>query len=173
MGKDIYRRIAAYVGAAAAVLLGTVFLYTYILVSAVIPSESMENTMMTGDRIIGSRLAYKLGKDPERLDIVIFYAPDLEKTPYIKRIIGLPGDCVEIKGGKVYVNGEELEEPYIREEMDEEEDMEFHVPEGQYFMLGDNRNVSLDSRYWEDPFVEKEEIIAKAIFKYWKGISKL
>lgn len=173
MGKDICRRIAAYVGAASAVLLGTVFLYTYILVSAVIPSESMENTMMTGDRIIGSRLAYKLGKDPERLDIVIFYAPDLEKTPYIKRIIGLPEDCVEIKGGKVYVNGEELEEPYIREEMDEEEDMEFHVPEGQYFMLGDNRNVSLDSRYWEDPFVEKEEIIAKAIFKYWKGISKL
>lgn len=173
MNKNFRHIIVVYLTIAAAAFLGSVLLYTLIFVNAGIPSESMENTMNVGDRIIANRLAYKFGKDPERLDIVIFYAPDLEKTPYIKRIIGLPGDDVEIKNGTVFINGEALDEPYIREEMEVEEDMEFHVPENHYFMLGDNRNDSLDSRYWDDPFVDRSEIIAKAVFKYWKGISKL
>lgn len=171
--KNICHIMVVYLAIVVVTLIIVLILYTQILVNAVIPSESMEKTMMTGDRIIGSRLAYKFDKDPERLDIVIFYAPDLEKTPYIKRIIGLPGDHVEIKGGQVFINGTVLEEPYLAEKMEVEEPMEFDVPENHYFMMGDNRNESYDSRYWDHPFVEKDQIIAKAIFKYWKKITMI
>ena len=76
----------------------------FLLINAKIPSESMEQTIMTGDRVFGNRLAYVFG-DPERYDIIIFKYPDNEKELFIKRIIGMPGETVEIKDGKVYING--------------------------------------------------------------------
>ena len=82
------------------------FLKNYVLINAVIPSGSMENTIMTGDRVIGSRLSYKFG-DPERGDIVIFRFPDNEEIYYVKRVIGLPGDTIDIVDGHVYLNGSE------------------------------------------------------------------
>lgn len=156
---------------AVVIVIADIFLFTKVLVNAYIPSESMEDTLMTGDRIIGNRLAYKFGSNPERYDIVIFYAPD-DGELYIKRIIGLPGETVIVKGGNVYVDGEVMDDSFIREPMDKE-DLEFHVPEGYYFMMGDNRNESYDSRYWDDPYVAEEDIVAKAVFKYWKGVKIL
>ena len=99
------------------VVLAVVFiLKNYVLINAVIPSGSMENTIMTGDRVFGNRLAYRFG-EPERGDIVIFKYPDNEEELYIKRVIGLPGDKVEIRDGLVYLNdsAKPLEEPYLKE----------------------------------------------------------
>lgn len=145
----------------------------FLIVNAVIPSASMETTIMTGDRIFGNRLAYK-NHTPERGDIVIFRFPDDETQLFIKRVIGLPGETVEIKDGKVYINESPtpLDEPYVK----------VHalgdygpvtVPEGGYFMMGDNRNQSADSRFWVHPFVMEEKILGKAVFRYYKDIGPI
>mgnify|MGYP006066028233 CR=1 FL=1 len=150
------------------------FLTSCIIANSEVPSGSMENTIMTGDRVIGSRLSYKFS-DPERGDIVIFHFPDNESLYYVKRIIGLPGDTVDIVDGHVYLNGsqEPLDEPYIREPMIPEEPMHFEVPEDSYFMLGDNRNYSADSRKWQNKYVKREKIIAKVLFRYFPNPGKI
>ena len=106
--------------------------------------------------------------DPQRYDIVIFYYPDDEKQKFIKRVIGLPGETVTIRDGKVYIN--DSTEP-LRDDFCPETPVgdfgPYEVPEGCYFMLGDNRNVSKDSRYWLNPYVEKDKIIGKAFLRYW------
>ena len=119
-----------------------------ILINARIPSESMQDTIMVHDRVFGYRLAYK-SKEPERFDIVIFRFPDDERTLFIKRIIGLPGDTVLISDGKVYINGSEepLDDSFCPEEP-EGDYGPYVVPENCYFMMGDNRNYSNDSRFW-------------------------
>lgn len=150
------------------VVLAVVFiLKNYVLINAVIPSGSMENTIMTGDRVFGNRLAYRFG-EPERGDIVIFKYPDNEEELYIKRVIGLPGDKVEIRDGLVYLNdsAKPLEEPYLKETPVGDYGP-YKVPEDGYFMLGDNRNWSKDSRFWENTYVTREEVLAKAVFRYY------
>ncbi|NCB94074.1 MAG: signal peptidase I [Clostridia bacterium] len=150
------------------IVLGSVFiLKNYVLINAVIPSGSMENTILIGDRVFGNRLTYEFD-DPKRGDIVIFKFPDDEKELYIKRVIGLPGDTVLIKAGKVYINGSDtpLDEPYLAE-TPEGDYGPYEVPEGRYFMLGDNRNHSADSRFWEEKYVEREKILAKAALRYY------
>ena len=139
----------------------------YVLINAVIPSASMEDTIMTGDRIFGSRLSYEFG-EPQRGDIAIFKFPDDESQLYIKRVIGLPGDKVQIIDGKVYINDSEtpLDEPYLPEPM-EGSYGPYEVPEGCYFMMGDNRNNSLDARFWDNKFVAKNKIVAKVLFCYY------
>ena len=143
-------------------------LNTFIIANSEVPSGSMENTIMTGDRVIGSTLSYRF-EDPKRGDIAIFRFPDNEKIYYVKRIIGLPGETVDIVDGKVYINGsdEPLDEPYIREPMIPEAPMHFEVPENSYFMMGDNRNYSMDARRWENTYVKREKIIAKVLFRYF------
>ena len=160
-------------------------LTTFLVVNANIPSESMEKTIMTGDKLFANRLAY-INSDPERGDIVVFNAT-VEDTLYIKRIIGLPGEKVEIRDAKIYINDstEPLEEDYLPEPWYHKNDgLVYQVPEGCYFMLGDNRNHSSDSREWKDiamsrplnkteeeaeqyQFVKRSEILGKAFFRYW------
>ncbi len=145
------------------------FINSVIIVNATVPTGSMENTIMPKDRIIAFRLSYMLD-EPERGDIVVFKYPDdpEQKTLYVKRVIGLPGDTVEVKNGGVYINGaaEPLEEDYLKEEP-----MgtfgPYVVPEDSYFMMGDNRNNSLDSRYWENKFVEEDKILGKVFLRYF------
>ena len=109
--------------------------------------------------------------------MAIFYFPDdvTEKTYYVKRIIGVPGDTIDIRDGHVYLNGSEtpLDEPYIREPMEVSPPLHYEVPEGCYFMLGDNRNFSADSRFWKNTFVKKEKIIAKVLFRYFPSIGRI
>lgn len=120
---------------------------------------------------MGLRLYYDF-KEPERGDIVIFKYPDDESVDYLKRIIGLPGETVEIISGKVYINGELLDEPYLSEEPTGDFGP-YQVPEDSYFMLGDNRAVSKDSRYWHNTYVKKDKIIAKAFVMYWPSLKWL
>ena len=145
------------------VLVGIIaFCFTkFVIINAYIPSESMENTLCVGDFVLGNRLSKKY----DRKDIVIFKYN--EKEYFIKRIIGLPGDDITIKDNAVFINGEKLDEPYLKEKMETSEVMEFHVPDDSYFMLGDNRNNSFDARYWDNPFIKKDKIIAKAVFRFW------
>ena len=150
------------------VVLVVVFLIkNFILINAQIPSGSMENTIMTGDRVFGNRLAYRFG-EPERGDIAIFKYPDDESELYIKRVMGLPGDTIKIRDGLLYLNHSEqpLDEPYLKE-TSRGDFGPYQVPEGCYFMLGDNRNKSHDSRFWENTFVTRENVLAKAVFRYY------
>ncbi|MFV0519138.1 MAG: signal peptidase I [Lachnospirales bacterium] len=136
-----------------------------VIVNAEVPTSSMENTIMTEDRLIANRLAYTFS-DPERFDIIVFKWPDDETQNYVKRIIGLPGDTIEIKGGLLYINGVLTEEPYLKETPFDQDYGPYNVPEGHYFTLGDNRNWSKDSRLWENTYVPRENIVAKPLFRY-------
>ena len=151
------------------------FLNRFIIANSQVPSGSMENTIMSKSRVIGSRLSY-LTSDPERGDVVIFHFPDdpTGKIYYVKRVIGLPGETVSVVDGKVYINDSDtpLDEPYLPEPM-EGSYGPYTVPEGCYFMMGDNRNNSLDARFWKNQFVEKDKIIAKVLFTYFPKIEKV
>lgn len=147
------------------------FIDLVLIVNAIVPSASMETTIMVGDRVIGNRLAYN-NDDPVRGDIVIFKFPDDESQLFIKRIIGMPGDTLQIVDGVVYINGEQLDEPYLTT-TPLGSFGPITVPEGAYFMLGDNRNNSADSRYWNQPFVYRNKILGKAFVRYWPNPSKI
>lgn len=143
-----------------------VFILTnFVLINANIPTGSMNDTIPNNARVIASRLNTKFGKI-EHGDIIIFKYPDNNKTIYVKRTIGLPGDVVEGKDGEVYVNGKMLDEPYIKEKINTDFGP-YTVPEDSYFMLGDNRLNSNDSRYWRDTFVEDDEILGEVLFQYY------
>jgi signal peptidase I len=105
-----------------------------------------------------------LFRSPHRGDVIVFRAPTDPSRDFIKRVIGLPGDTVEVKGGTVYVNGSPLDEPYIAAHPDYTYAKQT-VPNGEYFVLGDNRNNSSDSHIWG--FVPENNIIGQAMFRYW------
>lgn len=152
----------------------TIIFTNFVIMNAKVPTGSMKNTILEEDRLIGNRLAY-IFSEPKRGDIVLFKNPLNEEEKYIKRVIGIPGDVVQVINGSVYVNDNLLEEDYLAEPMEHNnENMVFIVPENCYFMMGDNRNHSHDSRYWTDngvpaPFVSKDLILAKAMFKYYNN----
>ena len=184
---------------------------SFIIINATVPSGSMENTIMPGNRLFGLRLTYYFS-EPKRGDIAVFKYPvnealiarltdkegkaflkanKIKHVNYIKRVIGLPGETVEIRNAKIYINGsdEPLEENYLKEEWVKMNDnITFTVPEGYYLMMGDNRNNSSDSRYWKSvanqyftaagvtlsdeelsilSFVPKKMMLGKAYFRYW------
>lgn len=140
-------------------------LNTCVIVNAQVPSGSMEATVMTGDRIIANRLSYLID-NPQRGDIVTFIYPDDGKTAYLKRVIGLPGETIEGRNGKIYINGEQLEKDYTTEESYDNFGP-YAIPDGCYFMMGDNRNDSWDSRYWTNKYVSSKDIIGKAVISYF------
>ena len=176
----IWRELLGYVKLIVIVVAITLVINNVVLINAKIPSPSMEKTLMVKDRLFGFRLAYGINlnlfgyeisekfKDPERFDIVIFKYPDDESRLFIKRVIGLPGETVTVKDGKIYINGKEQTQAvsFCPEEMTGSFGP-YEVPEDSYFVMGDNRNNSLDSRYWDNTYVKKEAILAKAGFRYW------
>ena len=161
---------------------------TFILQTFEIPSGSMENTLLTGDYLVANKFLYGLripwsGKrvlpirEPGRGDVVIFRYPPDPSQDFIKRLVGLPGDVIEIRDKKVFINGKPYEEP---KEIHKDPNIlpadagprdqfgPVTVPEGSYFMMGDNRDESYDSRYWG--FVKKEDILGIAMVKYWSWV---
>ena len=169
---SVFREILSWVAIFAISAAISLFITFVVIINATVPTGSMENTIEIGDRLIGLRLAY-LFSDPQRGDIVIFYFPDNEEETYIKRIIGIPGDHIVIDNGLVYVNDIKINEPYLAEPMNIAPRLEYYVPADSYFMMGDNRNHSLDSRSWTNTFVKREKIIGKAWFKYYNGFAWL
>lgn len=171
--NSIWKELWEYIKMIIFVVVVVLIVNNFLLINARVPSESMEKTIMTGDRFFGNRLAY-LFDDPERFDIVVFKYPDDESQLFVKRVIGLPGETVEIKDGKVYINGSEtpLDDSFTPETPTGDYGS-YVVPDGSYFMLGDNRNHSGDSRFWKQPYVEKEKIVGKAIFRYFPGVKIL
>lgn len=138
-----------------------IFLFIKFVAFAVyVPTGSMLPTIQVPSLLVATRV-YSPENSVERGDIIAFNSEELEKV-LIKRCIGLPGDKIELDDGKLYVNGEYTEEPYVVNTY--EEDGSWTVPEGCYFFLGDNRSGSYDAREWEDPYIEAEEIIGEARF---------
>lgn len=133
-----------------------------------IPSESMLPTLEIDDRLIVEKISYRFHK-PERGDVVVFSPTDtLKKQDYkeafIKRVIGIPGDTVEVKQGYVYVNNDKLTEKYIFDKPNYSYGP-IKVPQEQYLVLGDNRNNSYDSHYWG--FVPRKNLIGRASVRFW------
>lgn len=132
-----------------------------------VEGTSMMPSLVDQERIFINKFVYGLGQGSiERGDMVVFWFPgDLTKS-YIKRVIGTPGDIVEVRGGTVYVNGRELSEPYVPNDYRDNVSYEAtRVPEDQYFVLGDHRSSSNDSRTWG--MVPRRCIYGKAVFSYW------
>ena len=148
--------------------IGALIVNHTLLASALVISSSMENTIMTDSRVMGLRVAY-LVSDPKRFDIILFNPPDDDTSvPYVKRIIGLPNEKVEIIGGKVYIDdsAEPLDDSFIKETARGDYGP-YYVPDGCYFVLGDNRNGSHDSRQWANKFVPMEDILGRLYFVYY------
>ncbi|NJK60484.1 MAG: signal peptidase I [Oscillatoriales cyanobacterium SM2_1_8] len=138
-----------------------------------IPSGSMEPTLQVGDRIAVEKVSYRFWQ-PQRGDIVVFYPPgetDRQRA-YIKRIVGLPGDRLQIQNGRVYANGEPLPEPYLAEPIqytlvvpDGEGAATLTVPANAYWVMGDNRNNSNDSHVWG--YLPRRNLIGRAVFRFY------
>ncbi len=147
-----------------------------------IPTGSMRPTLMEGDLILVNKFIYGAKvpftkyrlpglREPKRGDVVVFIYPEDKKKDFIKRMVGLPGDIIEIKRGTIYVNGTALLEPgfnqryyYNRGDFAEEGE-KITVPDGNFFVLGDNSGSSKDSRYWG--FVPKDNVLGQAMVIYW------
>lgn len=151
-------------------------LKTFVFANAVVPTGSMLNTIQEGDRVIASRVEYTFN-DPERYDIIIFKYPDdyyeYDKTTYyVKRVIGLPGETVEVKNGVVYITKTDgktvkADDSFVTACTPTGDFGPYQVPDNSYFVMGDNRNNSLDSRFWIHSYVEKDLIIGKVKFRYY------
>lgn len=142
-----------------------VFIVMFVVQPVKVEGTSMQPRLVDQERIFVNRFIYRFS-EIHRGDVVVFWYPRDTAKSFIKRVIGLPGDLVEIRRGQVLVNGARIDEPYLRPEYRDRESFgRVIVPPGHYFVLGDHRNSSNDSRNWG--FVPRELIYGKAIFSYW------
>lgn len=165
----IGKTILSYVIWIAAVVLLSWLLITYVAQRTDVNGTSMVPTLENADQLICDKLTYRF-KDPERFDIIVFPYQYAENTYFIKRIIGLPGETVRIdENGVIYINGEVLEEHYGAEQMYYQglAAEEIQLGDDEYFVLGDNRNVSEDSRYADVGNIKRENIVGRAICRIW------
>lgn len=145
------------------------FIITQFIKPTLVRGDSMYSTLEEGDYLIINRMSYKF-KEPQRGDIIVFKSDlqqeDGSSKDLVKRVIGVSGDTVKIENSKVYVNGEELVEPYINDEVTEG-DIDTVVPENSVFVLGDNREISLDSRYDSVGFIDDSDILGKVFIRLY------
>ena len=169
-------------------------IHIFLFVPTKVSGQSMYPTLNNGEYLIVSKISHVFRETPEYGDIVIIdsrthrersWMDDLEEpmknyiaifdrssrehNVWVKRVIGKGGDTLAFKEGHVWRNGEKLEEPYINEPMEFSMDGSYTVPEGMVFVMGDNRNCSYDSRFWDNTYVRFDEILGKAVFRYYPG----
>lgn len=152
-------------------LLIALLIKTFLIDTRVVPTASMLPTIKLQDRLLVSKLSYVLG-DVERGDIVVFKPPPGVNTPksfffpadLVKRVVGLPGETIEIKDEKVFINGRVIAEPYLKNKTKYTYGP-MKIPQNKIFVLGDNRNASYDSHYWG--FLSKDNVKGKAFAVYW------
>lgn len=141
-------------------------LRTFVIEGRIIPSGSMLPTLQLQDRVMVNKFIYYF-KEPQRGDIIVFHPPEVlnSKDDYIKRVIGLPGETVEMKNNRVYINNKPLSEPYLSEPINYTYGP-VTVPENSLLVLGDNRNHSFDSHLW-NAWLSRDQIKGKAFMIYW------
>lgn len=160
-------RILEFILIVCGAVLIALLMQAYVIKPFQIPTPSMVHTIEIGDRILADRLSYRFG-EVQRGDIIVFKSPENSDIDFVKRVIAVGGDTVEVNNHMVIVNGEALVEPYINTWVKREPPFERRqVPEGKVFVMGDNRDDSQDSRFWDDPFLDEDAIIGKAIVTYW------
>lgn len=142
-------------------ILTIIVTFKLILAVAVVVSGSMSGTIEKGNVVLGTRFDIN-EEEIQRYDILLFTNLDEPGKIYVKRVIGLPGETIEVKDGKVYADGVMLDDSFVKKPMNKKGDGVYVVPEGCYFFLGDNRNNSNDSRFWDEKYVPLENVIAKA-----------
>lgn len=157
LNKKTYLKVKDLIIFFVIVFLGSYFINNYLLFKAYIPTGSMRPTIMEEDEVLVSKIFTSVNRG----DIFVF-SHESSKELLIKRVVGLPGEKIEIKDGIVYVNGILLNEPYVKN--NEEINKSFNVPEGHYLFFGDNRVRSEDARKWANPYVPKKDLDGKAFF---------
>lgn len=152
-----------------AVVVGITFLIIhYVGQRTYVSGSSMENTLSDGDNLIVDKITYRFS-DPKRYDIIVFPYQYEENTYFIKRIIGLPGETIQVTDGKIYINGQVLDESYGREVLKSGGIAETPITlgEDEYFVMGDNRNDSMDSRDPSVGVLHKSELVGRAWVRIW------
>jgi len=162
--KPIYFIVVESIETIVFALVFALLIRKYILQTSLVFSGSMEPTMMVGDRLFVNKMAYHF-RDPHRGEIILFQSPYKDKKEFVKRLIALPNEKVQIINGTVYINDKLLTLPGINFRKDYDNFGPIMVPKDHYFALGDNRSNSADSRIWG--FVPKEQLIGKALYVFW------
>lgn len=152
------------------ILSAAVLIRHFVVQSTLVDGHSMEDTLRDGDQLIIDKVSHQIG-ELKRFDIVVFSYRYDRDTYYIKRIIGLPGETVFISGNTIYIDGEPLEEDYGKEAMEEDSaglaSEELTLAADEFFVLGDNRNNSADSRSEDVGPIKREEIVGRALLRIW------
>ena len=167
--KDPVREVLSTILYLALVILAAYLIVTFVGQRTEVNGSSMENTLDNGDNLIVDKISYRLGS-PKRFDVVVFPYPQNPSTYFIKRVIGLPGETVQIdSSGKIYINGQVLEENFGREVISNPglAQEPIKLGEDQYFVLGDNRNNSLDSRDSRVGLISGKSMVGKAFLRIW------
>ncbi len=166
--KNMVKEVLSMALYIAVVLCITFLVVRYVGQRTQVDGHSMENTLFDGDNLIVDKISYRF-THPKRFDIIVFPYHYKEDTYYIKRIIGLPGETVQIRDGEIYIDGAILEEDYGKETMltSGRAADQIQLGEDEYFVLGDNRNHSEDSRFDDVGNIERSEIIGRAFIRIW------
>ncbi|MEO8082898.1 MAG: signal peptidase I [Ardenticatenales bacterium] len=141
------------------------FVLQFALQSTIVEGTSMEPNFFSGEWVMVNKLAYRVGA-PKRGDVIVFHAPDAVDKDYIKRVIGLPGETVQVRSGTVYVDGEAIDEPWLPR-VDTTAFGPYPIPDGDLFVMGDNRPASSDSRLWPVAGLGEDRIVGKVWLSVW------